>query len=56
MNDLKAFFLEEDGLGTIEIVVIIIILIGLALLFQTEITDFLQNNLFNTMKTKVNGL
>ena len=40
MNDLKAFFMEEDGLGTIEIIILIIVLIGLALLFQDKIRDF----------------
>jgi len=42
MNDLKAFFMEEDGLGTIEIIILIIVLIGLALLFQDKIRDFVS--------------
>lgn len=35
----------EDGLGTIEIAIIIIILIGLALLFREEITEVLEDML-----------
>lgn len=42
MNDLKAFFMEEDGLGTIEIIILIIVLIGLALLFRKNIETFVE--------------
>ena len=34
---------DEEGLGTIEIAIIIIILIGLALLFKGTITTFLES-------------
>lgn len=46
--------LDEQGLGTIEIAVIIIVLIGLALLFKGRITTLL-NSLFDTMDTNVTG-
>ncbi len=41
---------DEQGLGTIEIAVIIIVLIGLALLFQTQIRLTL-----GTIFTNING-
>ena len=41
---------DEQGLGTVEIAVIIIVLIGLALLFQTQIRATL-----GTIFTNING-
>lgn len=39
---IKDFFIEEDGLGTVEIVIIIAILVGLALIFRTRIFAFVN--------------
>jgi len=38
----KNFFKEEDGLGTVEIVIIIAILVGLALIFRKNIYSFVD--------------
>ncbi|MFZ5353237.1 MAG: Flp1 family type IVb pilin [Bacillota bacterium] len=43
MEIIKSFIKEEDGLGTVEIVVIIAILIGIALLFKRQIYTFVAN-------------
>lgn len=43
MKILKAFLKEEDGLGTVEIVLLIAILVGLALLFKKQIVGFVAN-------------
>jgi hypothetical protein len=40
---LKGFILEEDGLGTVEIVIIIAVLVGLALIFRDAILSFATN-------------
>lgn len=40
---LKRFWHEEDGMGTIEIVIIIAVLVSIALLFKKEITSFAKN-------------
>ncbi|HHW30886.1 MAG TPA: hypothetical protein GXX20_04305 [Clostridiaceae bacterium] len=37
---LKNFLKEEDGLGTVEIVVIIAVLVGIALIFRDAIIKF----------------
>lgn len=37
---LKNFFKDEDGLGTVEIVVIIAVLVGIALIFRDAIIKF----------------
>lgn len=36
----KSFLREEDGLGTVEIVVIIAVLVGIALIFRDAIIKF----------------
>lgn len=50
LNLVKGFFKEEDGMGTIEIVVIIAVLVGLALIFKDGISQF-ANDLMDTMFT-----
>ena len=37
MNEIKNFICDEDGMGTLEIVIIIGVLIALALLFKDQI-------------------
>jgi Flp pilus assembly pilin Flp len=38
----KDFLKEEDGLGTVEIVVIIAVLVGIALIFRAAIFSFVR--------------
>ncbi len=42
----QRFFREEDGLGTVEIVIIIAVLVGLALIFRKQIYA-LVNQIFD---------
>lgn len=42
---IKRFLKEEDGLGTVEIVVIIAVLLGIALIFRQKIFDFVATSL-----------
>ena len=44
-NILNDFLKDENGLGTVEIVIIIAILVGLALIFRKQIISFV-NQLF----------
>jgi Flp pilus assembly pilin Flp len=39
---LKGFLKEDDGLGTVEIVIIIAILVGLALIFRKQIYSLVK--------------
>ncbi|RCX09602.1 putative flagellin with Flp1-like domain [Anaerobacterium chartisolvens] len=41
----KRFIKEEDGLGTVEIVIIIAVLVGIALIFRSTIIDFVKGML-----------
>ncbi len=38
-----AFLKEEDGLGVIEVVLILVVVIGLVILFKKQITDLLES-------------
>jgi len=51
---LKNFIMEEDGLGTVEIVLIIAILVGLALLFKKHIVGFVSKIMGGVVNTNVN--
>lgn len=42
MNGLKEFWYEEDGIGTIEMILILVVLIGLVLIFKGELTDLVE--------------
>lgn len=53
---LRSFLLEEDGLGTVEVVIIIAVLVGVALIFRDSLIKFatgIINNVFN--ESKVSG-
>ncbi len=50
LKHLKAFFKEEDGLGTVEIVLILVVLISLAIIFKEAILGF-----FNTIIGDIQG-
>ena len=41
-NEIKAFLTEEDGVGVIEIVLILVVLIGLVIVFKKQINDLLE--------------
>ena len=40
---LKRFFKEEDGLGVIEVVLLLVVCIGLILIFKKQITSLLES-------------
>ena len=39
----KEFLREEDGMGTVEIILIIVVLVGLVLIFKDRITDIVES-------------
>lgn len=43
MRNLKSFIKEEEGMGTVEIVLIIVVLIALVALFKESITKLAGN-------------
>lgn len=48
---LKGLIVEEDGISTVEIVVIIAVLVGIALLFRKSITAYVQQVISNFIDT-----
>lgn len=48
---LKGFVVEEDGISTVEIVVIIAVLVGIALLFRKSITAYVTKVISNFIDT-----
>lgn len=56
MNQLKTFrqfIKEEDGMGTVEVILIIVVLVGLVVIFKEKITEIV-NSIFGkiTSQTK----
>lgn len=57
-NFLKGFrqFLNEDkGMGTVEVILIIVVLVGLVVLFKNQITDIVES-LFSRITSQTNRL
>ncbi len=42
-DEYKEFMKDESGLGTIEIVLILVVLIGLVIIFKKQITTLLES-------------
>ena len=40
---MRSFFWEDDGVGVIEVVLILVVLIGLVIIFKEQITKLLEN-------------
>lgn len=47
----REFLREEDGMGTVEVILIIVVLVGLVILFKDQITKIV-NNLFSKITTQ----
>lgn len=55
MKNLRSFIREEEGMGTVEIVLIIIVLIALVALFKSSITK-LVTNILKKVTTNANKI
>ncbi len=59
MNRLKQeamrFLKEEDGIGVVEIILILVVLVGLIVIFKSQLTS-LVNNAFKGISSKAGGL
>ncbi|MCR4740697.1 MAG: hypothetical protein K5886_10630 [Lachnospiraceae bacterium] len=52
---LKRFFVEEDAIGTVEMILILVVLIGLVLIFKEQLTN-LVNKIFKTINSKAGSV
>ena len=48
---IKDFILDESGMGTVEVILIIVVLIGLVIVFKQQI-DGLVEKIFKTIKER----
>ncbi|MBO5292886.1 MAG: hypothetical protein J6B10_06880 [Lachnospiraceae bacterium] len=50
-NAIRRFIWEEDGIGTVEMILILVVLIGLVLIFKSQLTR-LVNDIFSQITSK----
>lgn len=50
----KNFLQEEDGMGTVEVILIIVVLVGLVILFRDNIEDIVAS-LFGKITAQTNS-
>lgn len=43
LKGLKDFFKEEEGMGTVEIILIIVVLIGLVIIFKNQLRSLVES-------------
>lgn len=53
LKTIKALFKEEDGMGTVEIILIIVVLVGLVLIFKEQITNIVES-IFKKITSQTN--
>lgn len=42
LKGLREFWREEEGMGTVEIILIIVVLIGLVIIFKTQLRELVE--------------
>lgn len=51
MRNIKEFWEDETGIGTVEMILILVVLIGLVLIFKNQLTNVV-NSIFKTISNK----
>ena len=51
----REFLKEEDGMGTVEVILIIVVLVGLVIVFKDQITEIVES-LFKKITTQTRNL
>lgn len=55
LKGIKELIVEEDGMGTVEVILIIVVLVGLVVIFKKEITQIV-NSLFDKIAKQTDKL
>lgn len=55
LKNYKIFLREEEGMGTVEIILIIVVLVGLVIIFQQQITNVV-NSIFSKITSQTNKI
>lgn len=55
LKGLEDFIKEDDGMGTVEVILIIVVLVGLVIIFKSRITEIVEN-LFDKITTQTDSV
>lgn len=55
LKNISDFIKEEDGMGTVEVILIIVVLIGLVILFKSQITTLVRT-ILNKITSQANSI
>lgn len=55
MNEIKRLFYEESGVGVVEIILILVVIVGLILIFKKQLTS-LVNKAFKNINNNAGTL
>lgn len=55
MREFKRFLKEEDGIGTIEIILILVVLIGLVIIFKKQLSSLI-GSIFNKITSQAGSI
>lgn len=55
LRGVKAFLENEDGVGVVELILILVVLIGLVIIFKTQLTTLVQS-IFNKISLQSNTI
>lgn len=51
----RDFLREEEGMGTVEVILIIVVLIGLVIIFKNQLTQIV-NDIFSKISSQSNSI
>lgn len=54
-KEIKRFLQEERGIGVVEVILILVVLLGLIVIFKKQLTSIV-NNAFSSINSKANSL
>jgi len=55
MSHIRDFLREEDGVGVVEIILILVVLIGLVIIFKNQLTSIV-GNIFEKITSQSNSI
>ena len=55
LKGVRQLLAEEEGMGTVEVILIIVVLVGLVIIFEEQITDIV-NTIFSKITKQTNKI
>ncbi len=55
LKNVKDFIYDEEGMGTVEIILIIVVLIGLVIIFKSQLTSLVKD-IFDKITSQANSI